>query len=111
MSARLASGLWVEAYLMRLSAEGIMAVVARRGDATAGAISVKLCRMDGRATVFARTYDLTTGERHWEVMEEGAEEEIDAMLERQAGRDRDLWIIAVDDPSGRHLLDDPGLSV
>lgn len=111
MSARLASGLWVDAYLMRLSAEGIMAVVARRGDATAGAISIKLCTLDGRATVFGRTYDLTTGDRRWEVMEEGAEPEIDAMLERQAARDRDLWIIAVDDPSGRHMLDDPGLNI
>ena len=96
---------------MRLSAEGIMAVVARRGDATAGAVCVKLCKMDGRATVFARTYDLTTGDRRWEVMEEGAEADIDAMLERQTARDRDLWIVAVDDPSGRHLLDDPGLAV
>lgn len=111
MTARLTSGLWVDAYLMRLHADGIMAVILRRGDATAGAICVKLCKMDGRATVFARTYDLTTSERRWEVMEEGAEPEIDAMLERQAARDRDLWIVAVDDPAGRHLLDDPGLAV
>lgn len=108
--ARLASGLWVDAYLMRLSQEGIMAVVMRRGDATAGAICVKLSRMDGRATVFERTYDLATGERRWTVMEDGAEAEIDAMLDRQAARDRDLWILAVDDPAGRHLLDDPGFA-
>lgn len=110
MTARLASGLWVQAYLMRLQAEGIMAVIVRRGDPTAGAICIKLCRMDGCATAFTRTFDLMTDTRRWEVMEEGPESEIDAMLARQANRDRDLWIVAVDDPAGRHMLDDPGLA-
>ncbi|MEM1164168.1 MAG: DUF1491 family protein [Pseudomonadota bacterium] len=50
-----------------------------------------------------------TDTRRWECTDEGPEAEIDALLERQATRDRDLWIVAVEDPSGRHLLDDPGL--
>ncbi|MCV6598121.1 MAG: DUF1491 family protein [Mangrovicoccus sp.] len=111
MSPRLAAGLWVQAYLMRLSAEGIMALVQRKGDATAGAIYVKLCFMDGRAALYGQSYDLMADTRRWECQEEGPEAEIDALLERQAARDRDLWIIAVEDPAGRHLLEDPSLAI
>ncbi|MCX7643961.1 MAG: DUF1491 family protein [Rhodobacteraceae bacterium] len=107
--ARLASGVWVAAYLRRLAAEGIPAFVARRGDDTAGAVMVKLATLDGRATAFQRSFDLTTGGRAWVVLAEGPEAEVDAMLARQAGYDPDLWLIEIEDRRGRHLLGEPGL--
>ncbi len=107
---RLAAGLWVQAYLMRLGQVNIPAYVTRRGDATAGAVLVKTATLDGRAVARQRTYDLMTGARSWMVMAEGAEAEVDAAIARQGARDPDLWVIEVEDRQGRNLLDDPGLA-
>ena len=108
--ARLTAGFWVAAYLQRLGAQGIFAHVAHRGDATAGAILVKVATMDGAATAFQRSFDPLTGARVWMTLAAGPEPEVDAAIARQRGFDRDLWVIEVEDPRGRHLLDEPGLS-
>ncbi|MEM7667858.1 MAG: DUF1491 family protein [Pseudomonadota bacterium] len=105
---RLTADLWVSAYLARLSAEGIFAHIVHRGDATAGAIAVKVATMDRRATVFARAYD-AEGARIWDVLHDGDESDADLIISRQRSFDRDLWVIEVEDPRGRHLLDQPGL--
>ena len=107
--ARLATGIWVSAYLARLGQEGIHAHVARRGEASAGAVAVKLALMDGRASFFTRGFG-PDGEVGWVAGAEAAPEaEVDAALARQRKYDPDLWVIEVEDPRGRHLLDDPGL--
>ena len=106
--ARLASGLWVDAYRARLMAEGIPAFVVARGDATAGAILVKLSTLDGRARAFQRVMAMD-GTRPWDVLAEGDEREVDAAIARARGFDPDLWVIEVEDRGGRHLLDAPGL--
>jgi hypothetical protein len=107
--ARLAAGVWVSAYLRRLQAEGIPVHVARRGDATAGAVIVKVATLDGHAQAFQRSFDLMTGDRAWVVLAEGKESEVDASLSKQRSFDPDLWVIEVEDPRGRHLLGEPGL--
>ncbi len=104
MSARLASGIWVSAYLRRLQLEGIPAYVIARGDETAGAILVKLAWMDGRARAHMREYDLKTGTRRWQVLCEGCEREVDDAIARQRGFDPDLWVIEVEDARGRDHL-------
>ena len=111
MSARLASGLWVSAYLHRLQAEGIPAYIIARGDGTAGAVLVKCATLDGRAEAHERVTDLMSGLRRWNCVTEGPEPEVDALIERQRARDPDLWVIEVESRSGRHMLDDPGLDV
>ncbi|NYS24357.1 DUF1491 family protein [Rhodobacteraceae bacterium 2376] len=108
--ARLASGIWVGAYLRRLQMEGIAAYVAARGDDTAGAVLVKLALMDGTAQLWARSFDLETGARVWHRQTTAPEAEIDASITRQRNTDPDLWVIEVEDPRGRHLLDDPALA-
>jgi len=107
---RLTADVWVSAYLTRLRLADIPAFVVRKGDATAGAVLVKLNTLDGRAVVFQRSFDLVTGDRKWMVLTEGEEPEVDAALARQAEFDPDLWIIEVEDRAGRHLLDEPGLA-
>lgn len=107
--ARLAAGLWVQAYMMRCQIEGIPVYVEARGDSTAGAIIVKLCTLDGHACAYERRYDILCDTRSWEILVEGAEADVDAVLARARVRDPDLWIVAVEDRNGRHLLDQPGL--
>jgi hypothetical protein len=110
MTPRLATEIWVSAYRRRLDLAGIPCFVARRGDATAGAVLVKLATLDGEGRVFQRGWDLATGEQAWTVLAEGAERDCDAAVARQAGFDPDLWVIEVEDPRGRHLLDEEGLA-
>jgi hypothetical protein len=108
--SRLATGIWVSAYLARLQAEGISTYVVAKGDATAGAVLVKLATMDGQAQAFQRSVDLMTGERKWMVLAEGEERSVDESIRKQRSFDPDLWVIEVEDRAGRHLLDEDGLS-
>ena len=108
--ARLTSDMWVSAYLMRLRAEAIPAFLICKGDATAGAVMVKLALMDGQAELWARRFDFMTDTRAWEQALAGDEGEVDAFVTRERSRDPDLWVIEVEDPKGRTLLEDDGLS-
>lgn len=108
--SRLASGLWVAAYLTRLRLSDIPVFVVSRGDETAGAVLVKLNTLDGQAKAFQRETDLMSGTRAWAVLAEGAERDVDAAIARQRGFDPDLWVIEVEDRLGRSLLDEIGLS-
>ena len=58
MSVRLASGVWVSAYLTRLRLADIPAYVTAKGDATAGAVVVKVALLDGSARAWERRSDL-----------------------------------------------------
>jgi hypothetical protein len=108
VSPRLTAEFWVKAYLTRLRLADIPVFVTARGDATAGAVIVKLNTLDGQARAFSRSYDLD-GARVWVVLAEGPEGEVDAALARQRGFDPDLWLLEVENQAGRHLLDEPGL--
>ncbi len=110
MSARLASGLWVSAYLTRLRLADIPAYVTAKGDAEAGAVMVKVALLNGTARAYERRSDLMTGARAWILLAEGAEAEVDAVLARQRARDPDLWVIELEDRVGRTLLDEDGLA-
>ena len=49
---RLKSGIWVAAYVRRCNVEGLFAAVRRRGAEEAGAIFIKINRLDGTGTLF-----------------------------------------------------------
>ena len=110
MTARLASGLWVSAYLARLRLAAIPAYLARRGDDTAGAVIVKLATLDGNARAFVRRWDFASDTRLWTILAEGDEATVDAALAREGARDPDLWVIEVEDRAGRTLLEENGLA-
>lgn len=106
---RLTAEFWVMAYLARLRLADIPAFVTARGDATAGAVLVKLNTLDGQARAFARSYDMT-GARIWTEIAEGADAEVEASIARQRRYDPDLWVVEVEDRAGRTLLEEGGLA-
>lgn len=110
MVQRLKTDFWVRAYLKRLELAAIPAFITAHGDATAGAVLVKQCPLDGTARAFQRSFDLMSGNRAWVVLSEGPEAEVDAAIARQRQFDSDLWVIEVEDRAGRHLLDEEGLA-
>ena len=109
---RLKSELWVKAYIRRCQIEGAAAVLARRGDSDAGAIYIKVSRLDGTALLFGPApagLDEAREERRWAPCLQGtaaSESEADDYLRRQIAFDPDIWIVAVEDGAGRHFLDD-----
>ena len=109
MRPRLASGLWVSAYLTRLRLAEIAAYVTAKGDAESGAVLVKVATLDGRALAMERSFDLRSDARTWVVVADGPEVDVDAAITRQRQRDRDLWVIELEDRRGRTLLDEEGL--
>ncbi|MDP4891834.1 DUF1491 family protein [Cypionkella sp.] len=110
MTAKLTADLWVSAYLTRLRLADIPVYVTARGDATAGAVLVKVALLNGQARAFQRSFDLMADARVWVTLAEGPEPEVDALLLRQRARDPDLWVLELEDRQGRTLLDQEGLS-
>ena len=107
---RLTSDLWVSAYLTRLRLADIPAFVVAKGDATAGAVLIKLSTLDGQAQAFQRSFDLMADKRIWITLADGPDAEVEEALGRERASDPDLWVIEVEDRAGRHLLDEPGLT-
>jgi len=110
---RLKSAIWVAAYVRRCHVEGAYAVVRRRGAEEAGAIFVKIARLDGTADLFGpapqTAFDhARPAERAFSAclkVQPAAEAEVEAYLARETRFDPDIWIIEVEDPPGRHFLD------
>ncbi|MBZ0139525.1 MAG: DUF1491 family protein [Pseudorhodoplanes sp.] len=110
---RLKSGIWVSAYLRRCAAEGAYAVVRRRGAEEAGAIFVKIDRLDGLSDLFGPAPQSEFDDAHPAArafvaclkVQPAANADVEAYLARQVGFDPDLWIVEVEDRAGRHFLD------
>ncbi len=106
---RLKSELWVKAYLRRASLAGSPGVVARKGDADAGIILIKIARLDGTCDLYGPQpagLGSDDGERRWVcVASHAAEAQIDARLVGETKLDPDAWIIEIEDRQGRHHLE------
>jgi len=105
---RLTAEFWVHAYLRRLDLANIPAFVVHKGDLKAGAVLVKSNPLDGNARLFHRIYN-GEGQRVWNELGAGREQEMDEVISRQRGFDPDLWVIEVEDQKSRTLLDEEGL--
>lgn len=110
MSApRLTTEFWVSAYRARLRLADIAHYLTAKGDPDAGTVIVKCATPDGQARAYSRSYDLMTGARNWMELTSGPEREVDEVIARARSRDRDLWVIELEDRAGRTLLEEPGL--
>ncbi|MCI4662152.1 MAG: DUF1491 family protein [Neomegalonema sp.] len=115
MSApRLTASLWISAHIRRCEIAGANASVTRRGDEQSGQILLclrsagehpwmSLGRVLQRATLgdgaAGWTWLIGPQPQEWET--------VTAKLDRQIAFDPDLWVLEIDDPQGRHFLDDP----
>jgi hypothetical protein len=112
-SMRLKSGIWVAAYLRRCQVEGAAAVLRRRGAEEAGAIFIKVSRLDGTADLYGPApqsafEEARPSERAFSLAHKGMplpDTDVESYLTRQIRFDPDLWIVEVEDRGGRHFLD------
>ena len=110
---RLKSVIWVSAYVRRCQVEGVYAVVRRHGADEAGAIFIKIDRLDGTADLYGPAPQTAFDEaRPPERLfiaclpkPAGSEADIEARLGRELRFDPDIWIVDVEDREGRHFLD------
>lgn len=107
MTARLRSDFWVAAYLRRWNIGGVRAVLRRRGAPEAGAIFIKIDRLDRTGALLGPAPQSEAdpdGERRFARLHAQAwvdSETIEARLVRELRFDTDLWIVEVEDPDGR----------
>jgi hypothetical protein len=110
---RLKSALWVAAYLRRCQVEGAFAVVRRRGAEEAGAVFVRVSRLDGTSDLFGpapqSAFEVGRGvDRMFTasiVGQPAADSAVEAYLAREIKFDPDIWIVELEEPSGRNFLD------
>src|SRR6478672_558794 len=110
---RLKSAIWVAAYIRRCQIEGAFAAVRHRGAEEAGAIFVKLNRLDGTAELFGPApQSAFDGARPMDRLfsrclsqEPAPDAKAEERLAREIRFDPDVWIVEVEDRAGRHFLD------
>ncbi|GLS44832.1 DUF1491 family protein [Methylobacterium brachythecii] len=107
---RLRADFWVSAHLRRLAVEGIPAVQRRRGSPEAGAIFLKVDRLNGTADLYGPApqalIEADDGERRFAAILTGADSpDVETRIAKEIRFDEDLWIIEIDDRDGRHGLE------
>ena len=110
---RLKSAIWVAAYIRRCQVEGIFAAVRRHGADEAGAIFIKVNRLDGNADLYGpapqAAFDQAqpTDRAFSPALKAlpAPEADVEAYLAREMRFDSDVWIVETEERNGRHLLD------
>ena len=108
MQPRIKTAIQIKAIIRRAEVAGAQAFLVRRGQEDAGALYLKVSRLDGTFVVLnqARRGD---GELVWtkplgdSVDESGASK----YLEKQLRFDPDIWILEIEDRGGRVFVDEP----
>jgi hypothetical protein len=107
MQPRLKSGIFVRAVIRRAEVAGAQAYVVRKGAEEAGAVFLKVSRLDGTCTVLnqARAGD---GELVWArpLGDSIDDAKASAYFERQIKFDPDIWIVEIEDRKGRAFVDE-----
>ncbi len=109
---RLRSDIFVSALIRLVEVKGAYALLRRRGAAEAGALFIKIDRLDGRTAILApapQTSEAPEGvdrqfsRAHTQEWIESTEAE--ERLNREIAFDPDLWIVEIEDPAGRAFVD------
>ena len=109
---RLKSALWVAAYVRRCHVHGAFSALRRRGAEEAGAIFIKINRLDGTADLYGPAPqssfdDAHPVERAFALVMPACSDEkaTEERLVREIRFDPDLWIVETEERSGRAFLD------
>lgn len=109
---RLKSAIWVAAYIRRCNVEGAFAAVRRRGSDEAGAIFVKIARLDGTAALFGPAPQTAFAEARphehlfapFFAVAFVPEADVESRIAREMKFDPDLWLVEIEDRAGRNFL-------
>ena len=104
---RLKAGIFVRALIRRGQVAGASAFVVRSGSEEAGAIILKVSRLNGAVLVLNQARN-AKGELVWAQALGGWSEDARAAAwcDKQVGFDPDLWIVEIEDREGRAFVDE-----
>jgi hypothetical protein len=105
---RLKAGIFVRALIRRAEVAGAAAFVVRKGSEEAGAIFLKIARLDGTSLVLSQARR-GEGELVWvkPIGDAASDEAASNYFEKQMRFDPDLWIVEIEDRQGRTFVDEP----
>jgi hypothetical protein len=113
MPPRVTTALWVAAYLRRVNGSGGAALLQRRGAEEAGAVFVRVDRLDGTGDLYAPASQTAYDEEKptdrlftRRFAEPQPDERVAEAIDRELRVDPDIWVIVLEDRRGRHFLDD-----
>ncbi|HTW36406.1 MAG TPA: DUF1491 family protein [Rhizomicrobium sp.] len=109
MIPRLKAGIFVRALIRRAEVAGAAAFVVRKGSEEAGAIVLKIARLDGTCLVLSQARRGGEGELVWvkPIGDTADDETASKYFEKQMRFDPDLWIVEIEDRQGRTFVDEP----
>lgn len=108
---RLRSDFFVTALIRRYGVENVVAVLRRRGAAEAGAVFVKIDRLDGTADLYgpapqSLVDDESGAERLFtRLLEAVPSPDVEEKMQREIRFDPDLWLVEIEDRAGRAFID------
>lgn len=108
MIPRLKAGVFVRAVIRRAEVAGAAAYVVRKGAEEAGAVLLKISRLDGTCMVLSQARR-GEGELVWvkPLGDSTDDTAAQSYFDKQTRYDPDLWIIEIEDREGRTFVDEP----
>ena len=104
---RLPTKVWVDALVRRVQVAGASAFILQRGDESRGDVLVKVSDLTGMARAYVPRTSMEGTRIFVDLESQGVgpdEAGVDDYVRRTAERDRDLWVIEIEDRDGRHFL-------
>jgi hypothetical protein len=108
MVPRLKAGIFVRALIRRVEVAGASAYVVRKGSEEAGAVYLKLSRLNGTCTILEQIRR-GAGDLAWmkPIGEAVDEDRAKTYFDKQIRFDPDMWIVEIEDREGRAFVDEP----
>lgn len=107
MTLRLKSGIFVRALIRRAEVAGAQGYVAKKGAEEAGAVFLKINRLDGFCLVLSQALGGDGASVWLRPLNDWCDEaRADAYFVKQRKFDPDLWIVEIEDRQGRPFVDE-----
>lgn len=104
--ARIKSAFFVEGLIKHMNSQGFPSFLEKKGFEDCGIFYVKVMLPENKARLFSRRENFETNKLEWfsplhEMQETLDYNEINAYTNRMKERDRDCWIIEIEDPKDK----------
>jgi hypothetical protein len=97
----------VRALIRRAEVQGASAFVVKKGSEEAGAVFIKVSRLDGASDVLMQARR-GEGDLVWmKTLAAASEDVARTYFDKQRKFDPDIWIVEIEDKQGRAFVDEP----